>query len=86
MRTCVACRSVKPKRELVRIVRTPQGEVRADASGKMNGRGAYVCLGDECSERALGAPLARALGVSPSEGEIEELRKVLERLEQELSV
>ncbi len=48
MRTCVACRDLKPKRELVRIVRVAPGEVEVDRTGKKNGRGAYLCPAQEC--------------------------------------
>lgn len=53
MRTCVACRTSKPKRELLRIVRTPDGHVLLDASGKKAGRGAYLCAKLSCWENAL---------------------------------
>jgi len=58
----VACRTARPKRELQRIVRTPDGTVVLDPSGRMNGRGAYVCEGTECLTNAIkkGA-LTRAL-------------------------
>jgi hypothetical protein len=52
-RTCVACRIVRPKRELVRIVRTPEGNVAVDETGKRNGRGAYLCSRYACWEKAL---------------------------------
>ena len=52
-RTCVACRSVRPKRELVRIVRTPEGKVEPDPTGKHRGRGAYLCPIRACWELAL---------------------------------
>ncbi|MGD2105410.1 MAG: YlxR family protein [Anaerolineae bacterium] len=52
-RTCVACRTVRPKRELVRIVRDPEGHVDVDASGKRNGRGAYLCPARPCWDKAL---------------------------------
>ncbi len=62
MRTCVACRTSRPKRDLQRIVRTPAGEVIADPSGRLPGRGAYVCPDTDCLSIALkkGA-LTRAL-------------------------
>ncbi len=53
MRTCVQCRSVRPKRELVRIVRSPQGTIEIDEKGKAAGRGAYLCRNLECWEMAL---------------------------------
>ena len=43
MRMCVACREMKPKKELIRVVRTPEGEVLLDPTGRRNGRGAYLC-------------------------------------------
>lgn len=52
-RTCVACRTVRPKRELVRVVRTPKGDVVVDETGKRNGRGAYLCSKQACWEKAL---------------------------------
>jgi predicted RNA-binding protein YlxR (DUF448 family) len=52
-RTCVACRTVRPKRQLVRIVRTPEGEVVVDEKGKRNGRGAYLCARRGCWIEAL---------------------------------
>jgi len=47
-RTCVACRRARPKREMVRVVRTPAGEVKVDPTGKLSGRGAYVCPELDC--------------------------------------
>ena len=52
-RTCVTCRKVKSKHELVRLVRTADGSVKIDISGKKNGRGAYLCRLRECWETAL---------------------------------
>jgi predicted RNA-binding protein YlxR (DUF448 family) len=61
-RTCVGCRTTRPKRELVRLVRQASGEVVVDPSGKLNGRGAYLCPDEACwtqAERRRG--LERAL-------------------------
>lgn len=52
-RTCIACRTVRSKRELVRIVRTVTNHVEADATGKKAGRGAYLCRQRECWEQVL---------------------------------
>jgi predicted RNA-binding protein YlxR (DUF448 family) len=52
-RTCIACREVRPKRELIRVVRTPDGHVEIDATGKKSGRGAYLCARRSCFEPAL---------------------------------
>jgi uncharacterized protein len=53
LRTCVACRQTKPKRELLRIVRTPDNHVLIDATGKKSGRGAYLCAKLSCWEKAI---------------------------------
>lgn len=52
MRMCVGCHEMKPKRELQRIVRSPEGEVSIDPVGKKPGRGAYVCRNVECLKKA----------------------------------
>lgn len=52
-RTCIACRRVKPKWELVRIVRNPQGAIEIDPRGKKAGRGAYLCRVQDCWENGL---------------------------------
>lgn len=49
-RTCAACGKKKPKRELVRIVKTPEGKIVADLTGKANGRGTYLCRDKKCFE------------------------------------
>lgn len=53
MRMCVGCRKMKPKREMIRVVRSPQGEVSIDPVGKKPGRGAYVCRSQACLARAI---------------------------------
>jgi predicted RNA-binding protein YlxR (DUF448 family) len=53
LRTCIACRETKPKRELLRVVRTPDGHVMIDATSKKSGRGAYLCARLACWETAL---------------------------------
>jgi predicted RNA-binding protein YlxR (DUF448 family) len=52
MRMCVACRQMTPKRQLLRIVRTPENEIKPDPTGKLSGRGAYLCRNAQCLERA----------------------------------
>jgi predicted RNA-binding protein YlxR (DUF448 family) len=52
-RTCAACRQVRPKRELLRIVRTPDGHVVLDPTGKKSGRGTYLCARRSCWDLAL---------------------------------
>lgn len=53
MRQCVGCREMKPKKELVRVVKAPDGGISVDFRGKAPGRGAYVCPSGECLKRAI---------------------------------
>jgi predicted RNA-binding protein YlxR (DUF448 family) len=53
LRTCIICRETKPKRELLRVVRTPDGHVLIDATGKKSGRGAYLSARLSCWQKAL---------------------------------
>ena len=53
MRMCVGCREMKPKKDLIRVVRSPEGEVSMDPVGKKPGRGAYVCRSESCLKRAI---------------------------------
>ena len=52
MRKCTGCNEMKPKKELVRVVRSPQGEISIDLVGKKPGRGAYICRDKQCLEKA----------------------------------
>ncbi len=79
MRMCVGCREMKPKVELIRAVKSPEGEVSLDITGRKNGRGAYICKSAECLKKARKAnALARAfeMNVGPD---------VYDNLEQELA-
>ena len=51
LRQCLGCREMKPKRELIRVVRSPQGEISLDFHGKKPGRGAYLCPDPACLKR-----------------------------------
>lgn len=84
-RTCVACRTVRPKRALIRIVRTPEGEVRIDERGKQSGRGAYLCAQRVCWEEALKRRrLDAALRVTLDEATVAALREYAMRLPERL--
>ena len=79
MRQCVGCREHRPKRELVRVVRSPEGNVSLDFSGKANGRGAYLCRNPECLKKAVRSrALERAFSAQVPE-------EVVGRLEKELA-
>ena len=55
MRQCLGCNEMKPKAELVRVVKTSDGEISLDRTGKKNGRGAYICDSADCLKRAVKA-------------------------------
>jgi predicted RNA-binding protein YlxR (DUF448 family) len=72
MRTCAACRQVRPKRSLTRIVRAPDGAVAVDPTGKAAGRGTYVCDADACREPGrLADAVSRALGTAVEPGSLQ---------------
>ena len=60
MRQCLGCREMFPKRELIRVVRSPEGELSLDFKGKAPGRGAYLCGKPECLEKGPQEPCDRA--------------------------
>ena len=65
LRQCLGCREMKPKKELIRVVRSPEGEVTLDLKGKAPGRGAYVCHSNECLKKAIKTKaINRALNVT----------------------
>jgi len=73
---------MKSKKELIRIIRTPEGEIRLDETGRMNGRGAYLCRSCECLQKARKSKaLARALKVPIPDEIYETLEKGLKSIE-----
>ena len=82
MRMCTACREMKPKRELVRVVKTPENEILLDLTGKLNGRGADICKSAECLEKAEKSnALQRAFSCEVSKEIYERLKKELQTVE-----
>ena len=80
LRQCLGCREMKPKRELVRVVRAPDGAVSLDFKGKSPGRGAYVCPNEECLKKAVKSrALERALETQIPEDIYEGLAGVTEK-------
>ena len=80
MRQCLGCREMKPKRELIRVVRSPEGEISLDFRGKANGRGAYVCPNVDCLKKAIRAKaLERAFAAQIPEEVYDRLREEMER-------
>lgn len=77
-RTCMGCQAKKDKRELVRIVRAPEGEISVDLTGKKPGRGAYICPNLECLEKVIKSKrLERSLETTISEEVYEILKEQL---------
>lgn len=81
LRTCIACQQKRPKRDLVRVVRRPEGAIEIDPKGKLSGRGAYLCLDGTCFEDALQQrKLARALKCPVDADQVASLRAQVEAL------
>ncbi|MDD4171428.1 MAG: YlxR family protein [Syntrophomonas sp.] len=77
-RMCVGCRVMKNKKELIRVVRTPEGRVELDITGKKSGRGAYICRDPECLNLAVkGKRLQKALQHEISEDVLNLIREKL---------
>lgn len=78
MRMCVGCSEMKPKTELIRVVRSPEGDVSLDSTGKKSGRGAYICSDRDCLKKAVKSKrLDRTFGCEIGE-------ELYERLEEQL--
>jgi Predicted nucleic-acid-binding protein implicated in transcription termination len=78
MRQCVGCRDMKTKKEMIRVIKTSEGEIELDVTGKQNGRGAYMCAKQECLQQAI---RSKGLERSLKQGIP---REVYERLEREM--
>ena len=76
MRMCSGCRESKPKSELIRVVRTPDGSIVVDKTGKVSGRGAYLCKNEECFKKSVKSKaLSRALEVNINDDVFEAIAK-----------
>ena len=81
MRMCVGCREMKEKKLLIRVVRSPEGEVSLDPGGKKSGRGAYVCRNADCLKRAIKQKqLERQLDVTLPEETVQALTAAMNEL------
>ena len=79
LRMCTGCHEHKPKKELIRVVRSPEGEISVDLTGKKSGRGAYICADPECLRKAIRQhSIERALEVSISQEIYDRLLSELE--------
>lgn len=75
LRMCVVCREMKPKKDLIRVVSNGDGQIVLDETGKMNGRGAYVCKGDCVSSLEKRKSFERALNNPLSEGLVDKIKE-----------
>ena len=83
-RQCVGCNEMKLKKELLRIIKTPEGEILLDSTGKKNGRGAYICRSSICfAEAKKVKALEKSLRVAIPMQVYDELEKELKELERE---
>lgn len=81
MRQCIGCGQMKDKRQLVRIVKTPEGAIVLDTTGKQNGRGAYICNERECLQKIQKVrALDRSFKISVSQDTYEALLKEFEKI------
>ena len=79
LRKCVGCNEMKEKQELIRVIKTPEGEIVLDTTGKRNGRGAYICMNPECLKLAQkNKGLERSLKQSVPETMFENLYKEMD--------
>lgn len=84
MRKCVGCQEMKGKKEMIRILRTEQEGIILDATGRKNGRGAYICRSGECLEKAIkNRGVERSLKMSIPQEVYDSLKKEIEKIESE---
>ena len=84
MRKCTGCGQMFPKKELIRVILTPENSIELDRTGKKNGRGAYICSSAKCLEQAVKSRgLEKSLKTAVPAGIYDKLRKELEESEQE---
>ena len=81
LRQCVGCQEMKSKLELIRVIKTPEGEVTLDTTGRMNGRGAYLCKNSDCLKKLRKTKgLERSLKIAIPQEIYEKLEKEMELL------
>ena len=84
MRKCVGCQEMKSKKEMIRVIRTQEGEFLLDATGKKNGRGAYICPDMDCLKKAIKSKgLERSFKQSIPKDVYETLEKEMSQLDSE---
>ena len=83
LRQCIGCGEMKSKREMMRVIKTPEDEILLDATGRKNGRGAYLCPAMECLKKAVKSKgLERSFKMAIPPEVYQALEKEMEKLEQ----
>ena len=81
LRQCIGCGEMKSKKEMIRIIKTPEDAIMIDATGKKNGRGAYICPSAECLKKAIKSKgLERSFKMSIPKEVYEQLTKEMEEI------
>ena len=82
LRKCIGCGEMKNKKEMMRVIRTPENQVTLDVTGKKNGRGAYLCLSRDCLAKAMkNRGLERSLKIAVGQDVFESLERELDAIE-----
>lgn len=84
LRQCIGCGEMKSKKEMIRVIKTAEGEILLDATGRKNGRGAYLCLSMECFKKAVkGRGLERSFKMAIPREVYETLEKEMEEIDRQ---
>lgn len=82
MRKCIGCQEMKNKKEMMRVLKTPEGEIAIDLTGRKNGRGAYLCFSKECFEKSIkNKGLERSLKTPIPASVYEKLKEEIDQIE-----
>lgn len=82
LRQCIGCGEMKPKKEMIRVIKTPEDTIMIDATGKKNGRGAYICPSGECLKKAIKSKgLERSFKMSIPKAVYDQLTKEMESID-----
>ena len=84
LRQCIGCGEMKSKKEMIRVIKTAEGEILLDATGRKNGRGAYLCPSMECFKKAVkGKGLERSFKMAIPREVYETLEKEMEEIDRQ---
>lgn len=84
LRQCIGCGEIKSKKEMIRVIKTAEGEILLDATGRKNGRGAYLCPSMECFKKAVkGRGLERSFKMAIPREVYETLEKEMEEIDRQ---